>query len=398
MTPRPPLVELVSQLRALLEGVRLDAKWVKRLRATWAKLCKPVDQLKAPTRGPVSYEVALAFNAKMQAVVQPLMQWVLRLQDDVLLNKDVFSARMDSWRSKEQLGVWAGIARTIVHGFQLTRTALIHAKSAADLDEVMEPKAGHFRDALTDKERFFFLLQRALNNVKLYVVDANNALEANVFVPLDQATAAGPVTLPDVVELEVSIGHAKLVFPEIRQAYPGDPWDGPGSMQKKLSWDRETYVKQCQIAKALLEKHKLGFLWYGEILVHHANREPSALYRQRGGDYANISAVAATYERAADRVNVYEHAGPSLHATLIHELGHRYYYKFLTDLGREQFDKWFGKVAASSEYGGTNTVEDFAEVFKAYVVGHDLTSDQVERFKTVLNPKAKRTEARLRFA
>jgi hypothetical protein len=57
---------------------------------------------------------------------------------------------------------------------------------------------------------------------------------------------------------------------------------------------------------------------------------------------------------------------------------------------RAEFDSYFKGVPSVSEYGGTISSEDFAEVFAWYVLNRHLTRDQLERFKKFLGRKSQR--------
>ena len=78
---------------------------------------------------------------------------------------------------------------------------------------------------------------------------------------------------------------------------------------------------------------------------------------------------------------------------LTHELGHRYWYKFLNESQRARFESWIlvkgeensGKtVAPVSGYGSNNISEAWAEVFSYYVTGKDMNRDQIDSFKAIL--------------
>lgn len=56
-----------------------------------------------------------------------------------------------------------------------------------------------------------------------------------------------------------------------------------------------------------------------------------------------------------------------------------------------------GKVEPVSEYGRSNVVEAFAEVFERYVLGTDMNRDQLESFKSVLKRTASPTKVASRF-
>jgi len=179
---------------------------------------------------------------------------------------------------------------------------------------------------------------------------------------------------PDEILLEFDIGKVKLVYdgePDrnlITRPDPGDP--------RGLS----DYIPYFQKAKALLDQKGFGDLWYGPIFVGCP---------KCGGEnpLGKHFGVGAHYVIGPDHVVVFLLPKPFLVELLIHELGHRYYFKFMDAGDRARFDSFYKEVAAVSEYGGTATEEDFAEVFAHFVLGRDMTRDQIERFKAFLAKK-----------
>ena len=179
---------------------------------------------------------------------------------------------------------------------------------------------------------------------------------------------------PDEILLEFDIGKVKLVYdgePDRNLITRPDPADPRGLAD---------YIPFFKDAKALLDQKGFGDLWYGPIFVGCPKcGGENPLGKQFG--------VGAHYYAGLDRVVVYLQPRPFLVELLIHELGHRYFYKFMNAGDRARFDSYFKEVAAVSEYGGTDPAEDFAEVFAHFVLGRDMTRDQIERFKAFLAKK-----------
>jgi hypothetical protein len=148
--------------------------------------------------------------------------------------------------------------------------------------------------------------------------------------------------------------------------------------------DRAKYIRLLQKAQALLSKKGLAHLWQGRIFIE----PPSDKANPMGSDFG----VGGSYSRRLDLITV--HTNPSSYVVnlVIHEIGHKYWFKYMSAADRAHFSKWFGKVKATSHYGSTATWEDFAEVFESFVSGKDLTRDQIDRFKSVLG-KTKRLES-----
>ena len=187
---------------------------------------------------------------------------------------------------------------------------------------------------------------------------------------------------PDEILLEYNIGKVKLVYdgePDRNLITRPDPADPRGLSD---------YIPYFKKAKALLDQKGFGDLWYGPIFVGCP---------KCGGEnpLGKHFGVGAHYMIGPDHVVVYLLPKPFMVELLIHELGHRYYFKFMDRADRLRFDSFFKEVAAVSQYGGTATEEDFAEVFAHFVLGRDMTRDQIERFKAFL---AKKDRGRLRSA
>jgi hypothetical protein len=185
-------------------------------------------------------------------------------------------------------------------------------------------------------------------------------------------------------EREVNISNVRVVMEDIPSLSPQEPGDlrHPSQIQR--------YVPLLQEAEMLLRAKGLGFLWYGTIFI---KCKTCAGPNQHGPQYT----TAAHYVAAKDHVVIFTHPSPELPRFIAHELGHRYYYKFMTQADRARFAHLFGEVPAVSDYGSKAVEEDFAEVFAHYVDGRDLTPDQLRRFKAFLG-RARQASAKSRIA
>lgn len=184
---------------------------------------------------------------------------------------------------------------------------------------------------------------------------------------------------------ELNIGRVRVIFLDS----PADPSGLKRQKQKTKSgrdrWvdprNRKQVIDVLKKAQAALKKRGLAdAVWYGNIGV----MSPGATYQFKDAK-GGTGTAAADYSSDTDSVRVY---GMPFYGYVIHELGHRYYRKIMSQKDRDAFDKWFGQVKATSEYGSTQTSEDFAEVFAEYVMGKmKLDQDQVQRFVAVLKHK-----------
>lgn len=188
------------------------------------------------------------------------------------------------------------------------------------------------------------------------------------------------------IALEATIGKVKMVFSGNVGA--NGAVDAPNHTTPDGMTD---YVKYLERTQTLLSQKGLGFLWYGTIFV---SCEKCGGTNGNGAKYG----VGAHYVPSRDVIYVYANPNSSIPYLLAHELGHRYYFKFMTEADRARFDSYFKDVPAVSSYGGVNSHEDFAEVFAYFVTGRDMSRDQIERFKAFLAKKDRTRLARTKNA
>jgi len=175
------------------------------------------------------------------------------------------------------------------------------------------------------------------------------------------------------------------------EAHPDDPYDPPTTFREfdlqgmKIIVDDSTlqprhvdaYVKWLLQAKKLLQNRGFGKVWHGVIFIRCkecGGPNPNGPQYDVGGDYAY----------GPDTIRVYYRPSAEVMQVVIHELGHRWWFKFMTRENRLRFEEWIeGGLAPVSQYGGSNASEAFAEAFSYYVTGQKMTSDQAESFKAV---------------
>ncbi len=336
------------------------------------------------------YEQAkAAANAALRAI-EALREAVDRFADDLFVNKGLWQpdgqkiAKLDR-KFGGTPKVWK---EKTVDAVKEAREALSEARGRVEyLIAGMTPDKSDFRwDNRFHKDQEGW--DRALLSMGISVDDgADKATKAilglikalsrvyNMRAGLEPWEPGGGPAVPDVVE----VAGAKLVFeplPDPARAMRMEP--GHGYIEPRV---RENYVAELIKAKALLTKRGLGFLWYGKFYARPKGQAPENHLGKNLG-------VAANYSIQRDEVNVFS-LDRRLSVYVAHELGHRLWFKFLTQAQRGGFAEFFGKVAPTSGYGGLNPEEDFAEVFASYIDGRDLTRDQVERFKAFTKGKWK---------
>lgn len=203
------------------------------------------------------------------------------------------------------------------------------------------------------------------------------------------------------------------------------------------------YVKYLEMAYKDTKRKGFGALWYGTLFLMSDDYEKlseadQAAYAKAG--YKNMQSQAGTYHSGDDVVRITAPARPGLVRILIHELGHRYWYKFMSAGQRARFEsviegdwsmvhalllnhhalsheeaevfsglyqklergadlsvaekdlitKRFKELGLKagvpliSDYSRSRPTEAFAEVFERYVAESNMTRDQLESFRSVL--------------
>jgi len=174
---------------------------------------------------------------------------------------------------------------------------------------------------------------------------------------------------PEVL-LEYDVGRMRVVYDSNRKG---------GRDPRTLA----EYIPALKKAKALLERRGFGSLWYGTTFVRCKD---CGGVNPHGAQFG----VGGRYVSSTDTIAIFSDPKDGIASLMIHELGHRYYYKFMNSGDRARFDSYFGEVAAVSDYGSKATEEDFAEVFEAFVTGRDMSRSQIDRFKAFLADKDRR--------
>jgi hypothetical protein len=194
------------------------------------------------------------------------------------------------------------------------------------------------------------MLDKAL---KLLREDAKRIVEHDKWSP-------EPFEMPTSFK-EFSLGRAKVVIDD-RTVLPGQI---------------QGYIKYLDKAQKMLAKKGFGKVWYGTLFVKCESCGGANMYDPSLG-------VGGNYPVGPDVVNIFERPGESTTRLVIHELGHRWWYKFMDRGARLQFEDWVNNgLGAVSAYGSKHPREAFAEAFKHYVLGLKMTPQQALTFKMV---------------
>lgn len=172
--------------------------------------------------------------------------------------------------------------------------------------------------------------------------------------------------------------------------------------------DVRDYIKYINRVQQLLKNKGFGKLWYGVMFVEAKNHKktPEEIALAQKWGYSS-SGDAGEYNQDRDQVYIMNKPEGFVTRIVIHELGHRYWFKFMTPANRARFnalvqtkstDKYrdfpqgptdeggnLKPVAPLGEYASSNIEEAFAEVFEGYASESDLTRDQLESFRSVLS-------------
>lgn len=200
------------------------------------------------------------------------------------------------------------------------------------------------------------------------------------------------------------------------------------------------------IDKTYQDLARKGFsqVWYGVIFLMSDSYEklsPSEQDAYAKAGYKDMEARAGTYHSGSDIIRISGPPSKSIIATIVHEMGHRYWFKGMSSGQRARFESliegdWsmlhtlllnqhalgetekqlfsqlYKRVEAGhdlsvdektilrnrfkelglragvplvSDYARSRPTEAFAEVFERYVSESDLSRDQVESFRSVLS-------------
>jgi hypothetical protein len=428
--------------RRYLQAGKIDAPWVKQVRKTWGQ------RSKIPS---------LSDHHDGTAFLKGLVEFIDALSEDILFNKAFFTLtvkgepRSTPQRLKDKV---IQELRTIREVF--TEALYRIAYSVRELDPTSyeyKMSNGHalaFYKEMDPKSPMRAFNQGTRERVVKAIGDADKVFRRMLAaITKYMKDYAQPEVDFGQIDLKFSVGKVSVVYMDFPSAkVSGGPLSTVPTREDGTRFPRpDEYVKQLIVSKQLLEMKGLGYLWYGNLFIR---------CKSCGGEnYLGAHfGVGADYNIQSDHVQVYSDPHRNLPSLIIHELGHRYYYRFMGEADRARFDSyfagtgatpeavlrviakyeglmedehqamlnqvgvvkkldvlqhlvrlyfgtmqpedqevvrgWLQGVPATSTYGQTDSSEDFAEVFSDYVMGEDLTSDQVGRFKAFLG-RTKRT-------
>lgn len=385
-------VALLESLLVEREIHEVDKDWIDGVRAAWKQLAKeattapyPDDFLRPadPSTGLFYREgdeiPSEAFYPLSDAIVDRIknvVRFLERLREDLLINKRFWTVPTKGGSAPEKSIIVRGLDKalqTANNTNRLARSSPIRPAGLARSDALVR-FAGEGIEAI-DK----LLEARVWKTLRGLVKKAGGGVVSGTRTPFP--------------ENEINLGNAKLIFLDT----PMDPYEtkqGKRVTRGKEKWRspgvRREIVKRFTKAYVLLKSRGLDAVWYGPMFILPETETWDVRYTVSQGALKGAkvkTTAAAAYNSAGDKLSFFSKV---MSDTIIHELGHRYYYKVMNQSDRAEFDRWFGVIPAATQYGSRNPAEDFAEMFEEYVKGRmRLSSEQVMRFERVLHHKTK---------
>ena len=375
------------------EGVQIDRKWVTGVKKWWKQWVKKADAI-SKLRGEKSYGRVLAYLEEGEKRL-----W--RIKDDFDYNKGglPFDAFLEKDR-KQNIKQMKGFDPRVDIAYMF-KDAFAKLKDIRDSIE-------HWHEAVFMVGAHAYIMRgplvRDTSDGKLHAYDAevssmpwlvgelDKIVSGKLFRRLNKfVSSVEKMGIPaefDAGESELSVGRAKLVMDVNRQDQISSYGTGDFSVHPS---EMKRYVRVMEKARTLLVKAGFGKAWYGNFFIRSKKRAREWTGELTGKKHSE----GAHYHIAMDNVVLFNwYGGTGVERSIVHELGHRWYYKFMSQQQRAQFDSYFGEVPAVRSYGKENPAEDFATVFEYYVLGKKLTRDQRERFKqfALMGGKIRRQE------
>jgi len=179
--------------------------------------------------------------------------------------------------------------------------------------------------------------------------------------------------------------------------------------------EEEKYAVIIQKVYQLLQIKGFQSIWYGEIYVisqdikKQVSKDDSKYYATIGIDIPFGTLTTGEYADDQDKIflTANDNTSRQMMDTLLHEFGHRFYYKILSkpvrlkwaDLlrtkahsydqpglsGKKMMNGKPSPIKAVSTYGRTNADEAFAEAFFYYCTNKKISSEQLEFFKKTIS-------------
>lgn len=351
---------------------KLTKEWLAGVRRGWLQLMKPAIS---------DYDDVMKAHDKLDQFVERLQEQIQyirrggakRLLDDKYepkleaAFKKVFEA-IDESRGKARH--WKeyidGTATSLQWGEDRTKDALLmldlYKRDFAEASNTAVETRGHKWKTvdLTD------LLDEVFKLLRSDAVAIQKHDEANPDDPF--------IERPEVLR-EFHIGDMKFILvlgPEDKPSYATG------------------YAKLLSTTYAIVQAKKIKHLWYGLCFLtpscEKLDEQTLQDYERQGYDRKYLECRAGWYRYRNDVIALTSYPAPGAFIYgLLHELGHRHWFKFMSSSQRARYADWVESKAvdAVSDYGKSNPEEAFAEAFAHYTTGKGMTRDQMESFREV---------------
>lgn len=374
-------------------GVTIDPKWINGIRKGWKNIILQVARIRE------SHEGLQAIEA-----IDNALRYLALLQQNLFFGKGLYPFQGGNRTLTERLKDKApfNIQAKVATHLEAAQEALEEGKRrikfwmAVTNPQTTEYKLDggnrvkqileEFKGRSEEQAIMRFLNQQSTIEAQ----DAAKKADAEISGKLLRALTSFTVKYPGMeigegVDREFAVGRMKVIFLDVPVKYlKGLPAEEVEKIRSPMTAKR--YVKPMANAQTLLKKKGLDFLWYGVTRIQCK----TCGGKNKLDTVDKVWGVGGRYDIGKDDITVFVDPQSFITELMVHELGHRYYFKFMSMADRAEFSSYFGQVPGVSEYGKTISSEDFAEVFAWYVLNRELTRDQLERFKKFLGRKKQR--------
>ncbi len=377
-------------------GVQIDKKWVGGIRKGWKQVISQVARVKERNEGLDTIEA-----------IDNALRYLALLTQDLFFGKGLYPF-MYKWEGK-RLPLTKQLKQKAPFNIQAKVSVFLEA-AQKELEEgkrrikfwmaVTNPQTQEYKldggkryKEIVENPQWYtrsegqaigkFLNHEATQIASEVAGKADQEISGRLLRALSAFSGKYPgMEIGEEADRDFSIGKVKVTFQDV-----------PTTDLKKMKPEEidkirspllaKRYVKPLATARSLLRNKKLDYLWYGNFFV-----KPKGTYGPN--PHGTQFGVGGWYDKGKDAIFIEMGPTEGLTILVVHELGHRYYYKYMSMADRLEFSSYFGQVPGVSDYGKTISAEDFAEVFAYYVLNRELTRDQLERFKKFLGRKKQR--------
>jgi len=417
-------------------------EWLAGVKKWWNQWVKDAERV-SKIRDPKDRKVVLAWFAEGEKRIEALKDALVR-SAGVVVSQDVAKASLTAMERRPfKAGAYAvlkmparvagqalsaspeqGILPHLDVAHKALQEIIGREQTWFELEYPDSDAKRAFNDSMGNRSRTVVTDEGELNSWQLEMrndVDAVKSVDVEVqeafraYLKLLQVSPNTAAVVSDATPLEYSLGRMKVVTDTGEQGSlsglaRSDDIAGSPVWQRSVAPKSMQAVREgLQDAQRALAKLGMEKVWYGEILIRPMAK---ALTFKKAKSGVNFKA-SGHYKTSEEIVlNPEEWWSPKVVSGIaVHELGHRYWYKFMKAGARARFSAWFDPrtkedqereglkseyVPAPTSYGAESPAEEFAETFAAYVLGRyegvTLTGPQKARFEALALGRAAQSE------